>query len=228
MRRIERKLNNIHCIYAIKCLENNKCYIGQTKNAYRRLREHERDLRENRSHNPLLQADYNKYGNDAFDYEILFVTDTDDLDEKEKDYIEAYRKSDSCYNIFGGGLTRFSVTDEFREKTSQRFLGTHASEETKKKRSENTKKQWKECTGYAEKMAENARNQWKDKAFREKVISANIGKRVPSMCKMSKEDVLEARRRFANGEKISALAKEHGVKYDAMYKAVHKVTWRDI
>ena len=45
---------------------------------------------------------------------------------------------------------------------------------------------------------------------------------------MTKENVLDARERFANGEKLSVLAKEYGVKYDAMYKAVHKVTWRYI
>lgn len=227
MKIISRKLNGISCIYIIKCLKNGKCYVGQTKNVYRRLREHKRDLEKNISHNPLMQADYNKYGLDAFDYEILYESD-ENLDEKEREYIQKYRELNSCYNIFSGGLTSFSATKEFKEAVSKRFKGIKHSEESKKKHSESTKRQWAECEGYAEKMSNNARNQWKNEEYRKIMLEAHLGKPNKGASKLSADDVINARKRYANGEKISELAKEHGVKYDAMYKAVHKVTWRYI
>lgn len=224
---VKRKLEHISCIYAIKCLENGTYYIGQTKNVYRRLREHVRDLRENRSHNPLLQSDYNKYGEDSFDYEILYISN-DNLDEKEIEFVNKYREMNSCYNILSGGLIGQHVIEEYRDHFSKRNIEYSISEETKRKHSEDAKLQWKNCDGYAEKMRENAKKQWEDPKFREKVINSHLGKPNLSASKMTKENVLEARERFANGEKLSVMAKEFGVKYDAMYKAVHKITWRNI
>lgn len=227
MKKVDKRLRDISCIYIIKCLENGKCYVGQTKNLQRRLREHLYSLRKNTARNSYLQADYNKYGIDAFDYEILYKSN-DNLDDKEREYIAKYREAGLCYNIFSGGLIGYEVPQSFKDNVSKRTKGVKHSAETRKKQSENTKRQWKECTGYAEKMSESAKKQWQDPVFRNKVIGVHIGKCAPNMCKMTKENVLEARRRFANGEKLSVMAKEFGVKYDAMYKAVHKVTWRYI
>ena len=191
------------------------------------MREHIYSFRKNEAHNLNIQSDFNKYGEDAFDFEILYES-SEGLDEKEKEYIAKYRETDSCYNVFSGGLTGFTAPQYFRDNVSKRTKGVKRSNETRKKQSEITKKQWKECEGYAELMSEKAKKQWQDPKFREKVIGAHIGKCRPDMCKMTKENVLDARERFANGEKLSVLAKEYGVKYDAMYKAVHKITWRYI
>ena len=59
-------------IYAIVCNLNNKKYVGQTKNEFKkRLSEHFTDLRKNKHHSAHLQRAYNKYGKENFDYIVI-------------------------------------------------------------------------------------------------------------------------------------------------------------
>ena len=52
-------------------MENNKVYIGETIRGELRWKEHLRDLRGNRHPNKLLQEDFDKYGEQAFEWTIL-------------------------------------------------------------------------------------------------------------------------------------------------------------
>lgn len=220
-------MKNVSGIYAIKCLKNGMYYVGQTANLQRRIREHFSSLKRNNSHNHKMQSDYNKYGEDSFNYEILCITN-DGLDDKEREYISKFMEMGLCYNVFSGGRIGYKAPKEFADAVSKRFKGRKASEETRQKKSEATKKQWKECDGYAERMAEKSRERWEDPDFRKMMIASRINNPAPSILKLNKEKVLEARERFANGEKLSVMAEEYGVKYAAMYRAVHKITWRYI
>ena len=62
-------------IYSIKNVKNNKVYIGSSNNIEKRIKDHFRNLKNNRHSNQYLQNAYNKYGNESFIFEILEVFD---------------------------------------------------------------------------------------------------------------------------------------------------------
>ena len=86
-------------IYKITNKKNKLCYIGQSVDIRKRMREHMKcglgiDTPTN---NKLYQAMY-KEGLDNFTFEILEECVTTDLDEKEKFYINLYNSYDYGYN----------------------------------------------------------------------------------------------------------------------------------
>ena len=85
----------IACIYQIKCLENNKIYIGYTINFNIRKNKHLSALRNNVGHCESLQLDFNKFGEHNF--EFLIIKETDDKNE-EKNIILEYSENHLLYN----------------------------------------------------------------------------------------------------------------------------------
>jgi group I intron endonuclease len=76
-------------IYAITCLLSGKCYVGSAVDLWGRFRAHLSDLRLNKHRGPRLQNAWNKYGEEAFSYEILeFGDDKFALIEREQLYID--------------------------------------------------------------------------------------------------------------------------------------------
>ena len=65
-------LNEKSGIYMLINSENNKRYVGSSKNLYDRLHQHFHNLKYNKHHSLHLQASYNKYGESNFEYEICF------------------------------------------------------------------------------------------------------------------------------------------------------------
>lgn len=59
-------------IYHIKCLINNKIYIGSSSNIEQRWLMHKFELKEKCHHNSRLQADYNEFGEAAFCFEVIW------------------------------------------------------------------------------------------------------------------------------------------------------------
>jgi hypothetical protein len=70
-RYVENRAEQPNCVYQIKNLENNKVYIGETVMGELRWKRHLCDLRGNRHPNKLIQEDFDKYGEQAFDWTIL-------------------------------------------------------------------------------------------------------------------------------------------------------------
>lgn len=58
-------------IYEIKCLKNNKCYIGESVNCLNRLGRHIDALENNRHDCIELQTDFNCYGKKGFSIKVL-------------------------------------------------------------------------------------------------------------------------------------------------------------
>lgn len=68
-------------VYQIRNIINDRVYVGSSMDISARWREHKYDLRMNNHRNQHLQNAYNKYGKDAFIYEVLEL-----IDEKNKDH----------------------------------------------------------------------------------------------------------------------------------------------
>ncbi len=49
-------------VYKIRCIVNDRIYIGSTSNFVARFEAHKKDLLENKHHNKKLQLDFNEYG----------------------------------------------------------------------------------------------------------------------------------------------------------------------
>lgn len=76
-------------IYAIVCISNGRRYVGSALSFKIRKRIHLSDLRLNRHHSPHLQRAWNKYGPEAFRFDILeYVNDPSRLIEREQHYID--------------------------------------------------------------------------------------------------------------------------------------------
>jgi group I intron endonuclease len=136
-------------IYCIENIKNNKKYIGQSVDIYRRWANHKCDLNGNRHNNEHLQSAWNKYGANSFEFTIVEKCDEDLLDSREIYYIDLYDCiNGSCgYNLETGGNQNKHPSEESRKKMSESHIGLQAgenhpmwgkpkSEETKRKISE--------------------------------------------------------------------------------------------
>ena len=76
--RTQNKAEQPNCVYCIKNLINNKVYIGETIKGKLRWKKHLTDLRGSYHGNKLLQEDFDKYGEEAFEWTILKEFETED------------------------------------------------------------------------------------------------------------------------------------------------------
>lgn len=102
------KYKNVSAIYKWENLKNGKCYIGQAKDLYIRIKHHLGRMK-NASKNDdcLLYRAVAKYGIDQFDLEILEILPNSNtkclLNEREKFYISLYDSYRNGYNLTLGG-----------------------------------------------------------------------------------------------------------------------------
>lgn len=90
-------VDKVCAIYLLFNKVNGKRYIGSTINLAGRIRTHFSDLRLNKHGNPLLQEEYNIYGEKSFELVVLRYLDTDnDIRQLEQQWIEW---CDPEYNI---------------------------------------------------------------------------------------------------------------------------------
>lgn len=87
-------------IYKITNKINGKIYIGQSNNIKRRFSEHQ--TKGTTSRIPLDVA-IQKYGKENFDYEILEECTLEQLNEKEKYWIQYFNSIENGYNLSEGG-----------------------------------------------------------------------------------------------------------------------------
>ena len=69
-------------IYMIINVINGKFYIGSAWDYKRRISQHKSELRHNRHANSYLQRSWNKFGEEAFEFEILEEFEAKDREEK--------------------------------------------------------------------------------------------------------------------------------------------------
>lgn len=127
-------------IYQIRNLVNGKIYVGSSINLRKRMKDHFRDLRNNRHANQHLQKAYNKYGLDKFIFEVLEYVEKDMLLEREQYYIDTLNVVKEGYNICPIAAHTFRVWTPAQKQNrcgaNNPMYGKHLSEEHKKRISE--------------------------------------------------------------------------------------------
>ena len=100
-------------VYQIRCIEENKCYIGSSKDCQERVQKHFSELRFNRHTNKRLQEAFNKYGIERFIYSIvLYVAKEEDLLAKETEY----QIKIGIDNLYNDKITGVYVSDELKAR----------------------------------------------------------------------------------------------------------------
>lgn len=130
---------NVPAVYRIVNNVNGKCYVGSSVKVKSRWKTHLKELAAGRHHSSKLQRAWNKYGPDAFSFEIHeVVSDVDLLLVVEQKVIDEYDAAQSGYNVLpkAGSHLGAKRTDETRDKLSAANIGKKHSEATRKKISE--------------------------------------------------------------------------------------------
>lgn len=92
-------------IYCIENIINHKKYIGLSRDIRRRWNEHKSDLRNNHHANIYLQREWNIYGAESFQFNIVELCDPLVICDRECYYISKYHtlSHESGYNLTNGG-----------------------------------------------------------------------------------------------------------------------------
>lgn len=86
-----------YSIYAIRCTENGKIYIGRTTNLEKRITQHFQELKSGRHSNKVMTEDYKKYGKDKFEVYLLETNISYQERGKEYEYMKKYNTYDRKY-----------------------------------------------------------------------------------------------------------------------------------
>lgn len=131
-------------VYVIKCIKNNKIYIGSTTVSFiKRYNHHLSQLKRNNHKNQYLQNSYNKYGEEFFEFDILQICNKIDCLIIEQKLIDTYKCIDKSIGFNINPLAS----------------GTpNLSKETIKKRSISNKKFLNECSVYFNQLQQNSIN----------------------------------------------------------------------
>lgn len=124
-------------LYKITNTTNGKIYIGSAKEYKRRASQHVASLKQQKHSNKHLQASWNKWGEDAYLFEVVEVVEGDKGERfrVEQKYIDDLIKEDKWENTFN-----------FKKKVKQkeRSCFSKSPEETREKLSKSSKKRWKD------------------------------------------------------------------------------------
>lgn len=89
-----------HGIYKIVNTVNNKFYVGSAVNLAKRKTRHWAELRHQKHNNRHLQAAWNKYGEEVFQFVVIKELATkDELYPEENIWLQEHVGKDYCYNI---------------------------------------------------------------------------------------------------------------------------------
>ena len=134
-----KKIFNGHAneggVYKITNTTNSKSYIGSAKNFKKRAYQHTSSLRGNKHQNKHLQASWNKWGEDAFLFEVIEVVNGDKGEryKVEQKYIDDLIEKELWERTFN-----------FKKKTIQKERSSFSNkpEITREKLSKASKKRW--------------------------------------------------------------------------------------
>src|ERR1700686_2320173 len=123
-------------VYQLKNKLNNKLYIGESKDPYKRLIRHKSIANCKKGY--IIHAAIRKYGIENFDFSILYSFETkQEALNKEKELIKEFKSNQKKfgYNITEGGegCSRGPLSEEHKRKISVALTGRIKSEATRQK-----------------------------------------------------------------------------------------------
>ena len=117
-------------VYKIVNTATGQCYVGQSQNVKKRIKEHLRLLKYNKHPNKHLQNSFNKYGEDCF-YGAIEVecTDLKELDMLEETFLkkEAWFDEPTVYNVADFAKAPMRGKEHTEEAKQRIRLGRRAS-----------------------------------------------------------------------------------------------------
>lgn len=126
-------------IYKITNLVNGKIYIGQSKDIYKRWKEHRYNIANKKYESCILYKAIKKYGIDNFEFSVVESCKIEDLNIREEYYIRKYKtyvgfKDCNGYNMTLGGEGNNGgyKSPEWRKKVSEANKGRKSWNKGKK------------------------------------------------------------------------------------------------
>lgn len=127
-------------IYKIRNVVNGKFYVGSAVDTRTRFRQHRRLLRKNIHHCKHLQAAWNKYGEDAFRFEVVeYVSGREELEPREEVWLVEHAGQPYCYNSGRSARAPWRGT---KGSGLSPLTGATISQERKDRLREATLEQW--------------------------------------------------------------------------------------
>lgn len=99
--RQERHERPDYCgIYGIKCEQTGEWYVGQSLDVIKRWNTHLRQLMRGEHENRKLQDAFTNYGITGFGLTVLCLCSPDELNTKEREYVNEYDSQDNGMNLY--------------------------------------------------------------------------------------------------------------------------------
>lgn len=176
--------NDNRYIYKITNVSNGKVYIGQTKNKNERKHQHFCELRNNKHANRHLQNSFNKYGEESFVYEIIDHCNVEEIDAKEKYWINHFSSTNDKkgYNIEEGGCQTKNLSQFTRNKISKKAKARFQDPEQRRLASERAKKRFQDPKE-RERLSIINKGRIRGEDFREKMSQIHTGRKRPQSTK---------------------------------------------
>lgn len=128
-------------IYKIRNVVNGKFYVGSAVDTRTRFRQHRKLLRKGTHHCKHLQAAWNKYGEDAFKFEVVeHVGCREQLESREELWLTEHVGKPYCYNTGRSARAPWRGT---KGSGLSPMTGTTISDERKQHLRESALEQWK-------------------------------------------------------------------------------------
>ena len=138
-------------IYIVRNMNTFRVYVGQTANFKTRKQNHFNTLRNRKHYNKQLQRSFDKHGEGAFEFQVVFACSKETLTEHEDWILESYRNSPGgVYNQKGPAdapMRGHSPSQETREKQRKAQLGRTVPEHVRAKMSASSKGQQSHMKG---------------------------------------------------------------------------------
>jgi group I intron endonuclease len=196
-------INSTSGIYLMYCLNNEKIYVGQTKNFNKRKNQHFRLLQKNKHYNIYLQNCYNKYGKDCLIYIPYLECSTEELNKYE---LEIFNKIDENLRLNLGiiGAAKNTTSLITKIKLSEKAKLRKVSPETKIKISIALKRKWN------------------DKEYKEKQSKLVAGKKNPMYGRKHSEETKKKLKEAHVGRNYNFLKYKHSDESKKKQSEAHK------